>query len=75
MSKNEIHRKLIFEHLKNGFEISFVECWHNFKCSRLAARIFDIKQRIEKENLPYQIQSRMVGEGREKFAVYSMIQK
>lgn len=42
-----------------GFSISQDECTKMFGFTRLAARMFDIKERIEKKNLPYTVCSKI----------------
>ena len=56
----------ILEHLKNGKKITPIEALNMFGCFRLAAVVFDLKQK------GYDIQTRIINNANKSFAEYSL---
>ncbi|HEY7867371.1 MAG TPA: helix-turn-helix domain-containing protein [Psychromonas sp.] len=56
----------ILEHLKNGKKITPIEALNMFGCFRLAAVVFDLKQK------GYDIQTTMIKNANKTFAEYSL---
>ncbi len=60
---------LILEYLKKGNTITSWECIHKFRCTRLSARIYDLREQ------GHNIISRNVTENGKRFAEYTLLKE
>lgn len=60
---------LILEYLKKGNTITSWECIHKFRCTRLSARIYDLREQ------GHNIMSRNVTENGKRFAEYTLLKE